>query len=78
MRLVFSVLLLTVLCVGTGLHSAQAATQPSGIAKQIVQLWLDSEGHRSNIENEAFEVSGMGVGKHGDYYYFTQLFVGKD
>ena len=48
------------------------------IAKRVVNGWLNSAGHRANIENAEYTVSGMGVGKHDNYFYFTQMFVGKN
>lgn len=53
-------------------------TVTPGTAKHVVQLWLNSKGHRENIETPEFNVSGMGVGKKGRYYYFTQIFVYKE
>ncbi len=50
-------------------------TSSSGVARQIVDLWLNSEGHRENIEGTDYTVSGMGVGKSGHYYYLTQIFI---
>lgn len=52
-------------------------TVTPGTAKHVVQLWLGSAGHLANIETPEFNVSGMGVGKKGRYYYFTQIFVYK-
>lgn len=38
--------------------------------------WIESEGHRINLENSVYTLSGMGVAKSSDgAYYFTQLFV---
>lgn len=52
-------------------------TVTPGTAKHVVDLWINSSGHRANIETSEFNVSGMGVAKKGRYYYFTQLFVYK-
>ncbi len=53
-------------------------TVTPGTAKHVVNLWLNSAGHLANIETPEFNVSGMGVGKKGRYYYFTQIFVYKE
>lgn len=38
--------------------------------------WIESSGHRTNIENSVYTLTGMGVSKSSDgAYYFTQLFV---
>jgi uncharacterized protein YkwD len=45
------------------------------LAGEAVKGWLDSEGHRENIEGD-YNLSGIGVARaaNGDYY-FTQIFV---
>lgn len=41
-----------------------------------VDGWMNSEGHRNNILNENFTLTGMGVaGGGGTGYYFTQVFT---
>ena len=41
-----------------------------------VDGWMNSEGHRNNILNENFTLTGMGVaGGDGAGYYFTQVFT---
>ncbi|WP_088104344.1 stalk domain-containing protein [Halalkalibacter urbisdiaboli] len=42
-------------------------------AEEVVQAWMDSEGHRANILNEAF--THIGVGESS--YYWTQMFIRK-
>lgn len=45
-------------------------------ASTSVNGWIESTGHRTNIENAAYTLTGMGVAKSSDgAYYFTQLFV---
>ncbi len=45
-------------------------------AHTSVNGWIESTGHRTNIENAAYTLTGMGVAKSSDgAYYFTQLFV---
>ena len=44
-------------------------------AKQAVEGWLKSSGHRSNIEGN-FNLTGVGVAQNGKgEYYFTQIFI---
>ena len=41
-----------------------------------VRGWLNSPGHRINIENGLYTQTGIGVAKQGeDEYFFTQLFI---
>ncbi len=45
-------------------------------ATTAVEGWINSTGHRLNIENNAYTLTGMGVARSSDgAYYFTQLFV---
>lgn len=45
-------------------------------ALTAVTGWIASDGHRINIENTAYSLSGMGVARSSDgAYYFTQLFI---
>lgn len=47
---------------------------PDPIA-QAVQGWIDSPGHRVNMEGQ-FNLSGVGVTRTADgKYYFTQIFI---
>ncbi len=42
---------------------------------QAVQGWLQSPGHRQNIEGE-FDLTGIGISKNSKgEYYFTQIFI---
>jgi len=44
-------------------------------AAAALEGWLDSSGHRANIEGN-FSVTGVGVSKTGDgSVYFTQVFI---
>jgi uncharacterized protein YkwD len=46
-------------------------------AAQVVRGWLESRGHRVNIEG-AYELTGVGVATNGkDEIFFTQIFVGR-
>jgi uncharacterized protein YkwD len=55
-----------------------AASNETDLVNSVVNGWIQSQGHRENIENSAYNLSGMGVGSDGKgMYYFTQLFAHK-
>ncbi|MCM3616000.1 CAP domain-containing protein [Sutcliffiella horikoshii] len=43
--------------------------------EEVVQAWMDSEGHRKNILNGEFTHIGVGYVEEGNYW--TQMFIGK-
>ncbi|MFE7062612.1 CAP domain-containing protein [Sutcliffiella sp. NPDC057660] len=43
--------------------------------EEVVQAWMNSEGHRKNILNGNFTHIGVGYVKDGNYW--TQMFIGK-
>lgn len=46
-------------------------------AKQAVDGWIKSDGHRVNIEGQ-YNLTGIGVVKNAkNEYYFTQLFINR-
>jgi uncharacterized protein YkwD len=46
-------------------------------ARQVVNLWLHSPGHRKNIEG-GYNITGIGIAKGNDgNLYFTQIFINK-
>jgi uncharacterized protein YkwD len=46
-------------------------------AKEVVEMWLHSPGHRKNIEGK-YNMTGIGIAKsRGGSLYFTQIFVNK-
>lgn len=47
----------------------------SNPAATAVTGWIESTSHRETMENANYTISGMGVAKSGDRYYFTQLFA---
>lgn len=50
----------------------QGASDPG---KKAVQGWLNSTGHRKNIEGN-FDLTGIGIVKNAKgYYYLTQIFI---
>ncbi|MEZ4268901.1 MAG: CAP domain-containing protein [Myxococcota bacterium] len=53
---------------------AKSAARPSA-AKDLLDLWLKSPGHRDALLNPAYQLSGVGVWSDGTYVYATQLFA---
>ena len=46
-------------------------------AREAVETWLKSSGHRANIEG-GYDLTGVGVAKSKEgRYYFTQIFIKK-
>lgn len=43
-------------------------------AREIVQLWMKSPGHRANILNRNYQCIGVGIASDGKYYLSTQNF----
>jgi uncharacterized protein YkwD len=43
-------------------------------AAQAVRMWLESDGHRRNIEGDR-NMTGVGVALSGGACYFTQIFI---
>ncbi|WP_313800463.1 CAP domain-containing protein [Cytobacillus sp.] len=43
--------------------------------EEVVNAWMNSEGHRKNILNASF--TNLGVGYVADGNYWTQMFIGK-
>ncbi|MED3550692.1 SafA/ExsA family spore coat assembly protein [Cytobacillus praedii] len=45
---------------------------------EVVQAWMNSEGHRKNILSSTFTEIGVGYVKGGSYgHYWTQMFISK-
>lgn len=53
-----------------GENIAKGQTTP----QQVVDAWMNSQGHRENILNSAF--TQIGVGYYADGHYWTQMFIG--
>lgn len=43
--------------------------------EEVVQAWMDSEGHRANIMSSSYTHIGVGHVENGNYW--TQMFIGK-
>ena len=56
-----------------GENIAMGQTSPA----QVMNGWMNSEGHRANILNSSFTKIGVGVAQNANgYYYWTQQFIG--
>lgn len=44
--------------------------------KDVVNAWMNSQGHRANIMNSKFTTIGIGCYNYNGSYYWTQLFIG--
>lgn len=43
-------------------------------AEEIMNLWMNSEGHKNNILYNGYKSIGIGCFKNGEVYYWVQLF----
>lgn len=53
---------------------AKNYNMPDPVAN-AVQGWMQSKGHRRNILTPVFRRTGIGIWRHEDTYYFTQIFL---
>ncbi len=59
---------------GNGFAENVAKDYPD--AESVVAAWLNSNGHKRNIEGEKYNLSGLGVVQGDDgVFYFTQIFI---
>ena len=57
-----------------GENIAKGQTSPA----QVVNSWMNSQGHRENILSTKFTDIGIGVAKDSNgTLYWTQMFIGK-
>jgi len=63
--------------VGENIHKTYTTAPPTELAKEAVQSWLDSEGHRENMLRSQFAYDGVGVWIVKDAIYFTHEFAVK-
>ena len=64
---------------GENLFVAQRGTgalNPAAVAKQAVDEWLASPGHRANIASPDFTATGIGVAVTRDRVYAAEIFRG--
>ncbi|WP_250675189.1 CAP domain-containing protein [Paraclostridium ghonii] len=45
--------------------------------QEVMNAWMNSEGHRKNILNPNFTELGVGIASNGSSLYWTQMFIGK-
>jgi uncharacterized protein YkwD len=45
--------------------------------RRVVEGWLGSPGHRRNIDERAFTLTGIGVASSGGRWYVTQLYAAR-
>lgn len=57
-----------------GENIAYTGGSPSGAAKTIMNMWMNSDGHRKNILSPNFIGIGVGVTSHNGKIYATQEF----
>jgi uncharacterized YkwD family protein len=56
-----------------GENIAMGQTTP----QQVMNAWMNSEGHRANILNSSFTKIGVGIAQNSNgQYYWTQQFIG--
>ncbi|MGL4797039.1 MAG: CAP domain-containing protein [Paraclostridium sp.] len=44
---------------------------------QVMNSWMNSDGHRKNILSPDFTELGVGIASNGSSLYWTQMFIGK-
>lgn len=60
-----------------GSSVAENVALGSAHAERIVQSWLESSGHRNNLEGD-FDWTGIGIAQANDeQYYYCQIFIKK-
>lgn len=58
-----------------GMAAGENVAYGSRTAIDVVKMWLNSKGHRKNIEGN-FNLTGIGVAKNrSGTIYFTQIFI---
>jgi len=45
--------------------------------QEVMNAWMNSDGHRKNILNPNFTELGVGVASKGSSLYWTQMFIGR-
>ena len=45
--------------------------------QEVMNSWMNSDGHRKNILNPDFTELGVGIASNGSSLYWTQMFIGK-
>ena len=55
-------------------HNGENIAANSSTSQQVMERWMNSEGHRSNILNADYTRLGVGVFKHEGIIYWVQMF----
>ena len=61
---------------GENIYQYTARRDQKKLAKNLVDGWMKSPGHRANILHAGFKYLGVGVARSGDHIYATQNFGG--
>lgn len=61
---------------GENIYQFPARRDQKKLAKNLVDGWMNSPGHRANILHSGFKYLGVGIARSGDNIYATQNFGG--
>ena len=61
---------------GENIYQFPARRDQKKLAKNLVDGWMNSPGHRANILHSGFKYLGVGIARSGDSVYATQNFGG--
>ena len=61
---------------GENIYRFPARRDQKKLAKNLVDGWMKSPGHRRNILHSGFRYLGVGIASSGDYIYAAQNFGG--
>lgn len=61
---------------GENIYQFPARRDQKKLAKNLVDGWMNSPGHRANILHPGFRYLGVGIARSGDSIYATQNFGG--
>jgi uncharacterized protein YkwD len=64
--------------IALGENIARTTESTEEPAKAALNAWEGSDAHRANMENTAFEESGVGCAIGDSYIYFTQVFISRE
>jgi uncharacterized protein YkwD len=59
-----------------GENLAMTSTAARELPARVVRMWLDSPGHRRNLLNREFTLSGIGIARTGEgHWYVAQVYA---
>ncbi len=64
------------LTTGENIYQFPSRHDQKKLAKNLVDGWMKSPGHRANILHSGFKFLGVGVARSGEHIYATQNFGG--